>query len=82
MCWPVLATLFMLVQNGQAANVLAIFPMPTPSHNILAKAIVRELLNRGHKVTMITAFPMEDKPENYTEIFIDELLEYRKGEYS
>lgn len=35
------------------------------------KVFIKELVNRGHEVTCITAFPYKETLSNYTEILIE-----------
>lgn len=65
----------LLVQTTQAARILAIFAFPGKSHFQMNKALVTELLHRGHEVTFITNFKIEEKLPNYTEILIDPIYD-------
>lgn len=52
-----------------AANILGVVPIPSYSHQIIFRPIWRELSLRGHKVTVLTTDPMNDKSlTNLTEI--------------
>ena len=53
-----------------AAKILVIFPFQAKSHSIMASALVKGLLNKGHHVTMITHNPEKEKLQNYTEIYV------------
>ncbi|KAH9636330.1 hypothetical protein HF086_012595 [Spodoptera exigua] len=44
-----------------AYKILAVFPMPSPSHGILGDNMVKHLLNAGHEVTYITPFASKQK---------------------
>ncbi|KAG5674368.1 hypothetical protein PVAND_004342 [Polypedilum vanderplanki] len=46
-------------------------PFVRPSHFLMLKVFIEELLNKGHEVTAITTLPYNDKTTNYTEILID-----------
>lgn len=63
----------------EAANILAVFPLPSPSHVVLGSALLKALARRGHHVTMLSAYPLKEPVENYTDIFLDGLLEYKES---
>nr|ANI22002.1 UDP-glycosyltransferase 40F3 [Spodoptera exigua] len=44
-----------------AYKILAVFPMPSPTHGILGDNMVKHLLNAGHEVTYITPFASKQK---------------------
>lgn len=48
------------LQEVTPAKILAIMPMPSYSHQIVANPIWRELSLRGHKVTLLTTDPIQD----------------------
>ncbi|XP_068624222.1 UDP-glycosyltransferase UGT5-like [Battus philenor] len=55
----------------EAANILALYPCPSISHQIVFRPLTLELLKRGHSVTVLTTdpiFPKGGAPENLTEI--------------
>lgn len=64
-----------------AANILMLFPIPSPSHHILGDELAKALVKRGHHITMISPYKTTGKSENYTEIVLEELLEYKKRKY-
>ncbi|XP_018561507.1 UDP-glucuronosyltransferase 2B7 [Anoplophora glabripennis] len=67
MCILPLIVLFTWPCHG--ANILAILPSPSYSHQIAYTHIWKELSLRGHKVTLITTDPVKDpKLTNLTEI--------------
>ncbi|CAH1953717.1 unnamed protein product [Acanthoscelides obtectus] len=56
------------------ANILAIFHMPSYSHQVVFQPIWRELSLRGHQVTVITSHPLNDPTlKNLTEIDVSAL---------
>ncbi|GLV35853.1 UDP-glycosyltransferase family 35 member B1 [Carabus blaptoides fortunei] len=62
------------------ARILAIFPVTSPSHNILAVRLMKELVGRGHEVTMVSPY-QQTETENYNAILLTGLakrLELRK----
>lgn len=52
-------------------KILIITPLPGPSHILMFKVFVKELVSRGHEVTAITALTMKEQFKNYTEVLID-----------
>lgn len=66
------------ITNG--ANILGIFPHIGYSQYILASTLMKELVNRGHNVTVISAYSQKREVGNFTEILITNYTEaaYRK----
>ncbi|XP_060805937.1 UDP-glucosyltransferase 2-like [Amyelois transitella] len=48
----------------EAYKILLCFPLPVKSLNILGEGIARHLIEAGHEVTYITAFPPKEKLTN------------------
>ncbi|XP_017771443.1 PREDICTED: UDP-glucuronosyltransferase 2B37-like [Nicrophorus vespilloides] len=65
--------LLVLLAIGEGAKILAIIPFPSPSHQILASALLKELASRGHEVTMISPNPLKNPPKNYRDIVLDDI---------
>ncbi|XP_050356515.1 UDP-glucosyltransferase 2-like isoform X12 [Nymphalis io] len=60
----------------ECANILAVFPTPSISHQVVFRPIVQELARRGHDVTVVTtdpAFPKGQSPQNITEIDVHDI---------
>ncbi|KAJ8948058.1 hypothetical protein NQ314_008484 [Rhamnusium bicolor] len=58
-----------LASYSHSADILAIIPFPSYSHQIASKQLWKELSLRGHKVTLITTDPLKDPTlTNLTEI--------------
>ncbi|XP_053615383.1 UDP-glucosyltransferase 2-like isoform X2 [Plodia interpunctella] len=53
-----------------AYRILVVFPLAGKSHNILALGVVKALLQAGHEVTQITAFPDKNPIPNLRQIDI------------
>nr|CAD7256361.1 unnamed protein product [Timema shepardi] len=52
-----------------AARILGVFPVTSSSHQIVYRAVMKELALRGHELVVITPYPMRDPSiKNYTEI--------------
>jgi hypothetical protein len=62
--------LLQILQLSIGAKVLGIFPFQAKSHFIVASALLRELANRGHDVTVITHHPQAEKIANYTDVYV------------
>lgn len=57
-------------------KILAVFPVPAPSHNILAGSLVRGLAEKGHELVMVTSYKQKMPKElKYTEILLTGLIE-------
>ncbi|XP_069686789.1 UDP-glycosyltransferase UGT5-like [Periplaneta americana] len=55
--------------SANAARILGIFPLPSFSHQIVYRMMMKELHSRGHHVVVVTTHPMRNSSlENYTEI--------------
>ncbi|XP_022815699.1 UDP-glucuronosyltransferase 2B15-like [Spodoptera litura] len=59
-----------------AYKILAVFPMPSPSHGILGDNMVKHLLNAGHEVTYVT--PYIQKQKNQTNLHLVDVNEIEK----
>ncbi|XP_063897135.1 UDP-glycosyltransferase UGT5 [Helicoverpa armigera] len=67
-----------------AARILAVFPVPSISHQVVFRPLTQALAKRGHEVTVITpdpAFPKGGAPENLTEIDVHFSYEIMKEMY-
>lgn len=59
----------MLIDYCSSARILGMFPAPVLSHQMVFKALTQELAKKGHQVTVVTTFSVNDqKLDNYTEI--------------
>jgi glucuronosyltransferase len=56
------------------SKILGIFPFQRKSHFIVASALLRELANRGHDVTVISHYPQAEKIANYTDVYVKQHL--------
>ncbi|KAL0860415.1 hypothetical protein ABMA27_009809 [Loxostege sticticalis] len=69
-------TFFALVAKHEAARILAVFPVPSISHQVVFRPLTQELAKRGHEVIVITTDPIYPKgngPANFTEIDVHDL---------
>lgn len=69
----------LLACTAKAANILVVFPIPSRSHQILGDEIVKALIKKGHHVTMASPYGMKEESENYTEIVLEGLVEYKES---
>jgi hypothetical protein len=52
----------------KGARILGLFPLPSHSHFAVPSALLKELANRGHQVTVYSPFPEKSPIPNYTNI--------------
>ena len=57
---------------SESAKILGLFPMPSKSHMAVNAAIVKELAERGHEVTVVSPFPEKSENPNYKNIVLVE----------
>jgi glucuronosyltransferase len=57
-----------VAHGAHGAKILGIFPLPGKSHFIVSSALLKELANRGHQVTVYSPFPEKSPIPNYTNI--------------
>ncbi|XP_039746211.1 UDP-glucosyltransferase 2-like [Pararge aegeria] len=65
-----------VIGSNESARILAVYPVPSISHQIVFRPLMQELVKRGHEVVVITAdpaFPKGQAPENLTEIDVHDL---------
>ena len=74
-----LVLLLPLLVGNDAARILAFLPMPSKSHQAVFQPLIRGLAERGHHVTSVTPFPLEDPPQNLKEIRVPELSHMFQG---
>jgi glucuronosyltransferase len=56
------------VHEVRGAKILGLFPLPSKSHFAVSSALIKELANRGHQVTVYSPFPEKSPIPNYTNI--------------
>ena len=67
---------------GSCAKILGVFSAPGRSHYILDSTLMKALADKGHDVTVISAFGEKEPPKTkgtYRDIVVTEILENRKG---
>uniref|UniRef100_W8ASC2 UDP-glucuronosyltransferase 2B15 n=1 Tax=Ceratitis capitata TaxID=7213 RepID=W8ASC2_CERCA len=75
-----LTALAAVAPTADGARILSVYSFPGKSHFMMQKAIIKELIRRGHQVTLITAFTLEplNLGSNYTEILIEPVYDFWK----
>ena len=58
------------LKGSDGARILAVFPIHSKSHFNVDSAVVKELANRGHEVTVVSPFPEENPLPNYKDIVL------------
>ena len=70
-----------IIPLSTGAKILGIFPFQGKSHFIVASALLQELANRGHDVTVISHYPQMEKRANYTDVYVKTtLMDVMKGQ--
>ncbi|XP_068082901.1 UDP-glycosyltransferase UGT5-like [Anabrus simplex] len=68
--------LFISLGCGYAARILGIFPIPSFSHQLPFRVIMKALAARGHQVTVITPNPQKIPIANFTEIDVSDSYKF------
>ena len=64
---------FVLLATSESANILGVFYYPSYSHQIVYQSLVKDLADRGHHLTILTADRMNSNHPNITEIYMENL---------
>lgn len=59
-----------LIIEVKCSKILVVYPCPSKSHLVNGKVLFKSLAERGHNVTVISSFPLENPLENYRDIYI------------
>lgn len=62
-----------IIAPSENANILGVFYYPSYSHQIVYQSLVKDLADRGHQLTILTADKMTEKHPNITEIYMENL---------
>jgi len=62
------------INTINAAEILTVSTFASVSHWNVMSSVIEVLLNRGHKMTVISAFTRKTPHENYTEIDLSLLV--------
>lgn len=62
----------------ESSKILAVYAFPGKSHFMMHTTLIKELVQRGHQVTMVTAFSLQHLKlgKNYTEILIEPVYDF------
>ncbi|VVC33306.1 UDP-glucuronosyl/UDP-glucosyltransferase [Cinara cedri] len=60
--------LYFYVRAIRSSNILVFIPSPWKSHIISFQPLFSELANRGHNVTVVSKFSIQNPPRNYTQL--------------
>ncbi|KAJ8727685.1 hypothetical protein PYW07_001804 [Mythimna separata] len=74
--WFIFAAYIFVLNQVDAERILAYFPTPSISHQVVFRPLTEALARRGHEVTVVTtdpAFPKGGTPPNLTEIDVHNL---------
>lgn len=55
-------------QRAQCYRILALFPVSGRSHFVMAESLMKGLASRGHRVDVVSHFPLDVSVPNYTDI--------------
>ncbi|XP_058988271.1 UDP-glycosyltransferase UGT5-like [Musca domestica] len=73
MGYKFLINLLLLWPMVDGVRILAIFPIPSPSHYILVQPYLKMLAARGHQVTSISGFPQKENVTNFRDVAVMEV---------
>lgn len=68
-------TFIFYLNFGESANILCIFPLPAYSHQLIYSCVAKELLAKGHNLTVITTHPSKFEHKNATIIDVSFVIE-------
>lgn len=66
----ILNLLVMFAASNEAYNILVVAPFPVIGHWLWMESFTINLLDRGHKVTVIASFMSRHVNANYSEIIV------------
>lgn len=69
------------IQLCAGAKILALTPMPTRSHYNLFARLVIELTQKGHEVTIVSAFKQSKPVKNLKEVILPNLYKDLIGKF-
>lgn len=64
------------INKNEAARILAVYPTPSISHQVVFRPLTNELVKRGHELVVITTdpeYPEDQAPVNLTEINVHDI---------
>uniref|UniRef100_A0A0C9RBG1 EGT_1 protein n=1 Tax=Fopius arisanus TaxID=64838 RepID=A0A0C9RBG1_9HYME len=76
---PLILGVLISIFKADAANILAIYPWPAYSHQVVHNQLTVALAKRGHQMTVFTPKPMNKHIPNYTEHSLSHLSNIFRG---
>ncbi|EDV52957.1 UDP-glucuronosyltransferase 2A3 [Drosophila erecta] len=73
--WPNLLLMCLLPGYLEGARILAVFPLPSPSHYFFALPYLKSLASLGHEITSVSPYPQREPSQNIHDIPVLEVLE-------
>ncbi|XP_045479526.1 UDP-glycosyltransferase UGT5-like isoform X3 [Harmonia axyridis] len=70
-----------LVQS-ECHNILAVFNIPSKSLHLAAVSMVEILAEKGHNVTLVTAYECNEKQKNFTHVFLKDTAEVNEKRFA
>ncbi|KAG7207218.1 hypothetical protein KM043_008895 [Ampulex compressa] len=67
--WTILVIWTLCAFLSDAYRILSIFPYNGRSHHIMFDAILKALVRKGHRVDVMSYYPLKTPLQNYTDIF-------------
>ncbi|XP_017039770.1 UDP-glucosyltransferase 2 [Drosophila ficusphila] len=59
----------------EGARILALFPIPSPSHYFYSLPYLKSLATLGHEITLVSPFPAKEAVDNIHNIYVPELFD-------
>ncbi|XP_039492981.1 UDP-glycosyltransferase UGT5 isoform X1 [Drosophila santomea] len=73
--WPILLLLCLHPGYLEGARILAVFPLPSPSHYFFALPYLKSLASLGHEITSVSPYPQREPFKNIHDIPVPEVFE-------
>lgn len=80
-CQLVVLTLTYILSQTECAKILGVFPIPSVSHQVVYRALFKELHDRGHDVTVVTTDPIQINSTRYKQVDIGPISYSKWREY-
>lgn len=69
----------LICNDVSSYRILGIVPTPSKSHYFVGSALMKGLAADGHEVTVAAAYKEKNTIPNYTEIYIDDVVQRFKS---
>ncbi|XP_016998390.2 UDP-glucosyltransferase 2 [Drosophila takahashii] len=73
--WRIFLLVFLLPGYLEGARILALFPIPSPSHYFFALPYLKRLAAEGHEITTVNPFPLKEPVKNIQDVPILEVFD-------